>query len=97
MTDKNNISTRAGGPYTPKFEALANKRGITLQDAMNKLELPGHKGPHPEYNKAVYEHLQGATDGLSGPAYNQAFDKVLAWLREQTLTPGTIYNTLATR
>jgi hypothetical protein len=67
-----------------------------LQDLVNQIPLPGHQGPHPEYNKAVYEFMTGATRGLKGGKFNQAFDKALEWVREQTLTPGTRLNKLAT-
>ena len=35
MTNKNRRSKAEGGPYTPKFEALAEKRGISLDDSIN--------------------------------------------------------------
>ena len=96
MTNKNNLSTAAGGPYTPKFEALAQQRGITLEDAMNKMSLPGHQGPHPAYNAAVYDKLVAATKGLKGQAFNQAFDAEMAATRAETATPGSPLNKLAT-
>jgi hypothetical protein len=96
MTNKNSKSKAAGGPYTPKFEALAKKRGITLEDVSNKMHLPDHQGPHPEYNKVVYNRMKAATNGLKGDAFNQAFDTELAKIRNVTATPGTILNRLAT-
>jgi RHS repeat-associated protein len=78
MTNKNSISAAAGGPYTPKFEELAARRGITLDHEMNKLRLPGHQGPHPEYNRVTYTRLSVATENLSGEEFNQAFDRALA-------------------
>ena len=96
MTNKNNKSKTAGGPYTPKFEALTKKRGITLEDASNIMSLPGHQGPHPAYNKAVYNRLKAATSGRTGKAFNKAFDTELARIRELTSTPGTTLNRLAT-
>jgi len=97
MTDKNRVSPASGGPYTQKFEALAEKRGITLKDAMNKLPLPGHGGPHPKYNRAVYDRLLEATNGLKGEEYNIAFDKELERIRAETFKVGTLLNRLATR
>jgi hypothetical protein len=96
MTDKNRISTVAGGPFTPKFEELCRKRGISLQDARNVMDLPGHRGPHPAYDAIVWKRLSEATDGLEGPAFNQAFDAALKKIREETETPGTLLNRLAT-
>ena len=47
-TNKNCISTARGGPWTPKFEAIFKKAGLDLDDAINKIAVPGHKGPHPK-------------------------------------------------
>jgi hypothetical protein len=96
QTNKNKISTAAGGPYTPKFEALAKRRGITLESSTNKMGLPGHKGPHPKYNKAVWERMEAATKGLKGDKFNKAYDKELALIAKETGTPGMILNVLAT-
>ncbi len=97
QTDKNNKSTASGGPYTPKFEDLANKRGTTLQDRANIMPLPGHRGPHPDYNKAVYDRMKSATEGLKGDAFNQAYDRELARIRIETATVGSVLNKLATK
>jgi hypothetical protein len=96
MTNKNKVSKAAGGPYTPKFERLAKQRGITLEHARNKMGLSGHQGPHPEYNRLVYERMSAATDGLKGRAYNKAFDAELARIKRLTRMPGTRLNRLAT-
>jgi hypothetical protein len=96
MTNKNNRSKAAGGPYTQKFKALAAKRGITLEDAMNKMRLPNHQGPHPEYNSEVYRELKKATNRLNGDAFNETFDKTMERLRIETAAPGTLLNKLAT-
>jgi hypothetical protein len=96
MTNKNNKSQAAGGPFTPKFEELAKRRGIALNDAINKVRLPGHRGPHPAYNAAVYDQLFNATKGLRGKKFNEAFDKALEAVRQETLVPGSVLNKLAT-
>jgi RHS repeat-associated protein len=93
-TDKNSISTAAGGPYTPKFEILFKKAGMTLQDALNKIPVLGHQGPHPEYNAAVYERLQNAVKGLSGDEYKSALQNELAAIGKESATPGTALNKL---
>jgi hypothetical protein len=96
MTDKNRISTAAGGPFTRRFEELAEKPGITLQDERNLLPLLGHQGPHPEYDALVWKRMREATEGLEGEAFNKAFDAELAKIREETATPDTLLNRLAT-
>jgi hypothetical protein len=69
---------------------------MTLNDAMNKVMLEGHQGPHPAYNAEVFNRMQLATDGLEGEEYNTAFDQALQAVKEETRTPGTLLNKLAT-
>jgi RHS repeat-associated protein len=95
-TDKNVISTAAGDPFTPKFEAIFEKAGMTLQDVLNKVPVLGHYGPHPQYNRAVFERLAEALSGLSGAKYREVLERELSWIGEQTMTPGTVWNLLAT-
>jgi hypothetical protein len=69
---------------------------MTLQDALNKVPVLGHYGPHPQYNRAVFERLAEALAGLSGAKYREVLERELSWLAEQTMTPGTVWNLLAT-
>jgi RHS repeat-associated protein len=95
-TDKNLISTAAGGPYTPKFETIFKKAGMTLQDVLNKVPVLGHQGPHPEYNAIVYERLQNAVKGLKGDAYKTALQNELKSIGKESTTSGTKLNKLIT-
>ncbi len=95
-TDKNLVSTVAGGPFTPKFEALFEKAGMTLQDAMNKIRILGHYGPHPAYNQAVFDRLSKAVEGLAGDSYRQALQKELTMISRESGTPGSALNRLLT-
>jgi hypothetical protein len=96
MTNKNTVSKANGGPFTPKFNALAKRRGISLDDPANTMDLPGHQGPHPAYNAEVLKQLQDATKGKTGQAFKDAFDDALNNIRTQTATPGSRLNKLAT-
>jgi RHS repeat-associated protein len=96
-TDKNLVSTAAGGPYTPKFEALFEKAGMTLQDVLNKVPVLGHKGPHPEYNKIVYQRLSDAVQGLKGDAYKTALQNELQTIGKESATSGSTLNKLITK
>ena len=96
MTNKNRISKAAGGPYTPKFEELAARRGIDLENLINHLSLENHIGPHPAYNAEVYRLLMNATKNLTGNQFNEAFDLAMEEIRQLTATPGTLLNRLAT-
>jgi hypothetical protein len=98
MTNKNDTSTNRGGPWTPRFEAMAKRAGMTLEDAANKVEVPGHKGPHPEaYHNEVFRRLSTATYGLTGDPYTRAFRSELEAIRAEAATPGTMLNNLLTR
>lgn len=69
---------------------------MSLQDALNKVPVLGHKGPHPEYNAAVYERLQGAVKGLEGNAYKSALQAELKAIGNESSTSGTALNKLIT-
>ncbi|MBK9370983.1 MAG: AHH domain-containing protein [Deltaproteobacteria bacterium] len=97
MTNKNWISDATGGPWSPRFAAMARDAGMTLEDAANKVVVAGHRGPHPaEYHKLVYGHLDEATRGLVGDAYAAAFRAELSVLRAEIITSGSRLNRLVT-
>lgn len=61
-TDKNDTAEVRGGPWTPKFKALFDRAGMSLDDPANIVHLTGHKGPHPEaYHVEIYDRLSDAT------------------------------------
>jgi RHS repeat-associated protein len=98
MTNKNKLSKARGGPWTPRFDAMAQKAGMSLKDAENRVRIPGHKGPHPEaYHEAVFQRLSNATEGLSGEAYGRAFRSELGAIRTEAATAGSTLNTLLTK
>ncbi|MBZ0143937.1 MAG: AHH domain-containing protein, partial [Rhodocyclaceae bacterium] len=97
MTNKNWVSTLRGGPWSPRFAAMAKKAGMTLDDLANKVRVPGHFGPHPEaYHQAVFDRLTAATQGLSGDAYGTAFRTELAAVLTESATEGSVLNLLLT-
>ncbi|NPC73253.1 AHH domain-containing protein [Corallococcus exiguus] len=54
-------ATHHGGPWSPKFQDLFDRAGMSLDDPANKVRVPGHKGPHPQkYHEEVYERLRRA-------------------------------------
>ncbi|NOK11240.1 AHH domain-containing protein [Corallococcus exercitus] len=54
-------ATRDGGPWSPRFQELFDRAGMSLDDEVNTVRVPGHKGPHPQaYHKAVYARLRDA-------------------------------------
>lgn len=62
-TTENSKSKLRGGPWTPPFKKIFDKAGMSMNDPANKVQLIGHKGPHPQaYHEAVYRRLKEATD-----------------------------------
>jgi hypothetical protein len=60
-TNKNDISARSGGPWTPLFEKLFTRAGMSLDAKENLVYLKGHSGPHPaEYHSEIYLRLEEA-------------------------------------
>ncbi|KFA87590.1 AHH domain-containing protein [Archangium violaceum] len=63
-TNKNDISESNGGPWTPRFEGLFKRAGMSLDDPANIVYLRGHQGPHPEsYHAEIFERLEQALSG----------------------------------
>jgi hypothetical protein len=98
-TNKNDISERFGGPWTPRFEQLFELAGMRLDAAENLVYLKGHKGPHPEaYHEAVFEKLNselrdcGTVSRCRGKLL-QALGK----LAEDVCTPGSRLHRLVTK
>jgi hypothetical protein len=64
-TDKNEISTARGGPWTPRFNDYFARVGLGLDAPENRIYLKGHQGPHPEaYHAEVFRRLDGRHGGL---------------------------------
>lgn len=97
-TDKNCVSPNTGGPWTPRFQDMFDKAGISMQSELNKLWVTGHQGPHPEaYHLEVFNRLDQATEGKSGDAYTRAFSNELRAISQEVKTPGTRLNNLVTK
>jgi RHS repeat-associated protein len=95
FTNKNFIR---GQQWSKKFAPLFEKAGYKLNDAINKIEVIGHKGPHPEeYHQAIFDRLQSATKGLEGAEYKKAFESTLQTLKNEVSTAGTALNKLVTK
>ena len=96
-TNKNWVSSLRGGPWSPQFEKLFKKAGMTLEDAANKIKLPGHHGPHPEqYHREIFRRLTDATGRKDGAEYKSALLKELEVIAKEVETPGTLLNKLLT-
>jgi hypothetical protein len=97
-TNKNSVSMARGGPWTPRFQSMFDKAGMSMNDADNIVQVLDHQGPHPEaYHQEVYNRLVAATRGLDGDAYVAAFRGALQSMGSELSTPGTPLNLLLTQ
>ncbi|WIG92920.1 AHH domain-containing protein [Myxococcus sp. SDU36] len=98
-TDKNSVSTARGGPWTPEFRRIFRKAGMELKDPENIVDVPGHKGPHPQdYHEAVYERLWDATRTCrTVVACRKTLTAALKELAEEVATKGTSLHRLVTQ
>jgi filamentous hemagglutinin len=97
-TNKNNTSPARGGPWTPRFKAMFDQAGMSMNDGDNVVDVIDHAGPHPEaYHQEVYNRLQNATAGLSGAEYASALRGALQSIGRELATPGSPLNLLVTR
>ncbi|KFE67760.1 AHH domain-containing protein [Hyalangium minutum] len=95
----NDTSTARGGPWTPRFQEIFAKAGMSMDDPANKMPLQGHYGPHPQrYHEIVYEELRRATLTCRSIRDCQAkLREALKELAKELATPGTELNQLVTQ
>jgi hypothetical protein len=98
-TDKWWDSTDEGGPWSPRFQEIFDKAGMSLDDPANIVRVQGHKGPHPrEYHAQVLRRLIAATRRCSTMQQcREAVTAELNRLGREIATPGTRLNKLVTR
>lgn len=98
-TDKWTEATHSGGPWTPRFQKIFDRAGMSLNDRANIVRIRGHKGPHPqEYHEEIYRRLDDATTRCRTiQTCRQALEAELRALAEEISTPGTRLNRLVTR
>ncbi|XXF75191.1 AHH domain-containing protein [Myxococcaceae bacterium GXIMD 01537] len=98
-TDKWTDATHSGGPWTPRFEEIFDRAGMSLNDPANKVRVRGHIGPHPrEYHEEVFRRLDEATTGCRTiQGCRQALEAELRALAEEISTLDTWLNRLVTR
>ena len=97
-TVRNEKSAARGGPWTPLVRRLFKKAGMELTDPENVVEVPGHRGPHPqEYHERIYRRLFEATRTCrTVTACRELLTRELAKLSQEAATSGTRLNALLT-
>jgi len=98
-TDKNTVSDKQGGPWTPRFEDYFKKAGMTFQDSENLVRVKAHRGPHPaayhlEVDKVIQREVKDLRAGTA--EYREGLKRALARLAKAIQTPGTRLNQLVT-
>jgi hypothetical protein len=98
-TDKWAEATHSGGPWTPRFQEIFDRGGLSLNDPANKVRVKGHIGPHPqEYHEEVYRRLDEATTRCrTMQICKKALEMELRSLAEEISTSDTWLNRLVTR
>ncbi|RYZ16078.1 MAG: hypothetical protein EOO70_05340, partial [Myxococcaceae bacterium] len=92
-------ATHNGGPWSPQFQRLFDRAGMSLDDPANTVRVPGHKGPHPrEYHEEVYERLlRGLGRCRSIQSCSKALVKELESLGSEISTQNSRLNLLVTQ
>jgi hypothetical protein len=90
-TDKNDISSIRGGPWTPGFKAIFARAGMSLTAQENQVFLKGHGGPHPEaYHEEIFRRLQDAVrDCRTQQMCRASLVGELKNIADEVCTPGT--------
>jgi hypothetical protein len=98
-TNKNDTATVRGGPWTPLFEKLFARAGMSLDARENLVYLKGHKGPHPEaYHEEIYRRLEAAVGRCRTlEQCRSSLRQELKDLAEEVCTPGSWLYQLATK
>ena len=87
-------ATNRGGPWSPQFQKIFDKAGMSLDDPANKVRVPGHRGPHPEaYHRKVLRALTDATAECGSMSECRALlTRELRELASRIIKPGTDLN-----
>ncbi|WPB77743.1 AHH domain-containing protein [Archangium violaceum] len=98
-TNKNTISDTRGGPWTPVFERIFSKAGMTLDDPANKIYLLNHAGPHSEeYHREIFRRLDRVIRTCpTKSACRTGLMRELNKIADEICTPGSKLNRLATQ
>jgi A nuclease family of the HNH/ENDO VII superfamily with conserved AHH len=98
-TIENTKATWNGGPWTPRFQDLFARVGLSMSDEVNTVRVWGHQGPHPEpYHQAIYDSLKRVLDRCeTQDICRKAFIRQLQKFGADIATPGTKLNEWVTQ
>jgi RHS repeat-associated protein len=87
ISQMHHFATNKNKTFTPKFEEIAEKFGLDLDDAWNKLPVPGHSGRHPnDYHTWVLDQMNDIANSLSNCKKNCA-DRFIEKFNEKVIQP----------
>ncbi|MFY2558186.1 AHH domain-containing protein [Corallococcus terminator] len=91
-------STNKDGPWSPRFQEIFDRAGMSLNDPANIVRVKGHKGPHPlDYHRRIFRRLDAATRTCRTMTQcREALTKELDSLAQDIAAPGTHLNRLVT-
>nr|WP_224240943.1 AHH domain-containing protein [Hyalangium gracile] len=97
-TDKWLEATHSGGPWTPQFQKLFDRAGMSLNDPANKVRVRGHRGPHPEeYHREIFRRLRDSMRECRGTHQcREALTSELKKLAQEICTESSYLNKLIT-
>jgi len=98
-TDKNPVSDAEGGPWTPLFEKIFRKAGMSLKnDPANLIRIRGHAGPHPQaYHQEVFDRVRDVTNRCPTEARcREALTRELRRIAQELSTRGSRLRRLLT-
>ncbi|MGY6038181.1 RHS repeat-associated core domain-containing protein [Aeromonas sp. AE23HZ002T15] len=98
------LATNKHSTWSDRFRELFKKNDLgkfkngkwrkdVLNDPLNKIDVPGHKGPHPQdMHQEIFDRLSAASD-----RGKDAFIKEIEKLRVEAITPGSWLNDILTK
>ena len=88
----------AARPWTPRFEELFARAGMSLKDPLNLIYLQEHAVPHSEaYHQAIFERLQATLEGCGDQGTCEGVLRMaLRRLAAELCTPDTDLSSLVT-
>jgi hypothetical protein len=95
-TNKNDISDKTGGPWTPIFAKFFRRANMDLNDPANLVRIREHKGSHMrEYHEEVLRRITLAMEGCRGAAQCRgALTNELSLIARDLTTTGTMLRKL---
>ncbi|WP_197467405.1 AHH domain-containing protein, partial [Thalassospira xiamenensis] len=94
-TNKCNVGSGDTPAWTPAFKEFFDNAGLNIDSEINKIAVPGHRGPHPQaYHQYVFSEISDSVDGIPANSsdYARALSSALARLKVEAVTPGSQVN-----